>query len=217
MNLKLPLMTILTSALVFSCASIGIAQQPNPAKPANGFKIITESKPIDGGEMTFVKLERMLITSSDYPDSPIELRADFSYVTRNNQLTILPIVSLGFTSRAPKTRFSFKSSITFAIDGERIKISSSVEAAERGEDIVTSFAEPGVEWIDVMLRQNTFSRIVNAKTVEIQVGTFKFYLNDEHLAGLREIARRMSQLQAQHNNSFNRSANSVAFIRETML
>ncbi len=195
---------ILKVALLFLTCSV-LAQEPTSSDLKPAYKIIEESKPTEDGEMTFVSLERTLIESPDSLGTPIEFTASFAYITKDKKSLVWPIVTLAFTSRAAKSRFPDKPHVTFLLDGTPIKIRS-VEAAERGGDIVTSFAEPGIEWLDMMLSQKTFAAIVDAKNVEMQTGQLKFCFQNKHMEALRELARRMTLLQTPHNNSFNRSA-----------
>ena len=196
---------VLTAALFFLTCSV-LAQETPPSDSKNSYNIREESKSIEDGKMTFVNLERILIESSDAPSAPVELKASFAFITKDNKSVVWPLVTLAFTSRAAKSRFPDRPNVTFLLDGKLIKIRG-VEAAERGGEIATSFAEPGVEWLDISISTNTFIAIADAKSVEMQVGQLRLRFQDEHMKALRELAKRMTSLQAQHNNPMNRIRN----------
>ena len=191
--------TILTAILFFLTCSVS-AQEPSSSGSQTSYKITEESEPIEAGKMTFVKLKGLLVESSDAPGSPIELTVMFAFITKDNKPSVWPIVTLSFMSRASKSRFpTYNPNLIFLLDGKQIEIRGA-EAAERGGDIATSFTEPGVEWLDISVSQKTFNELAYAKRVEMRIGQLRLHFRNNHMEALRELAKRMVSLKAQHNN-----------------
>lgn len=160
------------------------------AKP--GFKIVEKTE--DG--LTYVSLDAMPVEIPGAGGVSIELTASFSYVSEGREKIPFPFVTLGFTSRRTSFNFPNFGDAVFNLDGSVLRISGRLEDIERREGTVTSFAEPGVSWVDVWLPLKTFARIAAAERVEARIGSLTFRLSDGHLKALREFDRRVRSAEA---------------------
>lgn len=159
--------------------------------PAQGakpdFKIVEQTK--DG--LTHLKLEAMTVETPGAGGGPLELTASFFYTFAGGRKVPDPFVTLGFTSRAAPFNYPNFGDAVFSLDGEVLRVSGRIEDIGRGEGTVTSFAEPGVSWVDVLMPLKSFNRIVAADRVEVKIGSLTFSLGDKHLRALREFGKRI--------------------------
>lgn len=179
---------LLAASLLSAITSHASAQSAKP-----DFQIAEETK--DG--LTHVELKAMPVEINGRGDAPLELAASFSYALRGREkVLIIPLVTLGFTSHG-KTSFNLShfGDAVFILDGKAMRISGRLEDIERGEGTVTSFADPGVSWVDVVLPLKNFNRLVAAERVEVKLGSLTFRLSDKHLRALRELGRRIPPLK----------------------
>lgn len=156
------------------------------------FKIVEKTK----GELTHVELDTMLVGIPGSGDAPLELTALFSYASEGGKKIPFPFVTLGFTSRGrgPNINLPLFGDVVFILDGKELRISGRIEDIERGQGTVTSFAEPGVEWVDVLLSLKNFDKIVEAKGVQLRLGSLNFSLSDSHLKAVRELRKRVQSV-----------------------
>lgn len=174
------------ASLLLSFAAHAAAQ----GAAGRDFEIVEET---DGG-LTHVELKAMPVEMPGRGGDPLELAAHFSYALRGREKVLfIPVVTLGFTSRGEAPSFNIPNfgDIVFVLDGRAMKISGRIEDIERGEGTVTSFAEPGVSWVDVLLPLKNFNRIVAAERVEVKIGSLTIRLRDKHLRALRELWKRI--------------------------
>lgn len=180
------------AALLLASVTLAHAQSGKP-----DFKINEVSKNEFGLNVTSQMLEPMLLEVPDSPDATFEFSSDITYGTQNGKPFFLP-PSLNFTARPPRGRFPRAASVTIIMDGLPLKLrgvtdaisSGNISASSVGEGIVASETTDREEMLDVLIPAKTFIALANAKTVEIQVGSFTFPLRETHLKALREMLNR---------------------------
>jgi len=186
--------------LIFGIVNVGcnsLAERAKPAialpSPQAEYRILTKNESKNGELLTIVSLERMSIIGPEVGE-PIGFSSMFAYDKKSQAV---PVAYISFYSNGSKCRFPSKSEITFVADGQAIRIANKPVTAKLSEGTSTSLSEPGPdgckESLDVLLPQRVYSRIANARLVEVQFGELKFRLNENHLNALRELARRMAE------------------------
>ena len=107
-------------------------------------------------------------------------------------------IMLGFHALYPNCKFS-KPKVTIFTDGESIEIGISAKrwrdrqpdeegVAFRYDDMK---GDKCLDSLAMFISQKNFLKIVNARNVEVQVGDFRFKLNEPTLEALRDLASRM--------------------------
>ncbi|MCA1605700.1 MAG: hypothetical protein LC775_09555, partial [Acidobacteria bacterium] len=109
-------------------------------------------------------------------------------------------ISLGFYGDYPQCKFSKEPKMTMLLEGERIDFGWSPrgirERKPDEEGVAFSFNEGagGAKCEEIMfmyISQKNFLKVVNAKSVEMQIDELKFKLTESNLEALRDLASRM--------------------------
>ena len=194
--MKLARKVSLLMAYLCCVAAYTSAQKTTPAEPLGppepDFTIEVKHEYRKGEVITLVSLERMLIQSPDASGEPIGFSSLFAYDEKSHSAVL---VYISFYSEIKKCRFPTDPEVTFNVDGESFRVGFDLEAAQRGEGIAMSFAEPErgrcQESLDVLLPQKLYLKVAKARNVEVRTGKLKFKLSAMHLKALSELARLM--------------------------
>jgi hypothetical protein len=96
---------------------------------------------------------------------------------------------LGTTTITTHT-FAKDTRLTFLIDGERLEI-----APQGGDKVDDWMYEDLGEAMQYPLTREQAEKLINAKTVEMEVGPRQNKLNKGHLEGLRELLKEIERLE----------------------
>jgi hypothetical protein len=192
--------------LLTTClAATLLAQDPNykPAYPKREFKhdgkIVSEYLVEDGVGSTYVTLPPVFIDHSEAAKTSLRLAAGFAFVGKT---PVKPKhINLEFYSLYPECKISSSEpDLTLLIDGQPLKLkyngapSQTWKPDEEGVVLSGSSETEGAgcdETLTLLISQKNFLKLVNARSVEIQVDELKFKLTEANLEALRDLASRM--------------------------
>ena len=193
---------VLLSVLLVCVSQAAVAQTADqkfayPKRPfTHDGKLGTQYEPRE--DATIVTLEPVVVESSPSGKELLRLAAIFQY---QGKTPIKPkTISLGFYGDYPQCKFSKEPKMTLLLDGERIEFGWNPrgirERKPDEEGVAFSFNEGagGEKCEEIMfmtISQKNFLKVVNAKTVEVQIDELKFKLTESNLEALRDLASRM--------------------------
>ena len=168
-------------AILIVSAAIGLAQKPTQ-KPATSARAVFKS----GGDVITkdgkTELGYLPIFNNG-PNSNL-----FLYATFVNKAIFpdLPRIDVFFISVAQGPKYANAHNISMLVDGQQFTFGS------QSMDFYTiKNGEFFVEGTGVSLTYDNLERVVNANQVAVELGATSFRLGPEHLAALREVARRV--------------------------
>jgi len=184
----------------FSQATVAQTADQKFAYPKRPFthdgRLGTQYEPKE--DATIVTLEPVVVEASSAGKELLRLAAIFQY---QGKTPIKPKhISLGFYGDYPQCKFSKEPKMTMLLDGERIEFGWNPrgirERKPDEEGVAFSFNEGagGEKCEEIMfmtISQKNFLKVVNAKTVEVQIDELKFKLTESNLEALRDLASRM--------------------------
>ena len=186
--------------ICFSQTTVAQSADQTFAYPKRTFthegKIGTQYEPRK--DSTIVSLEPVVVEASAAGKELLRLAAIFQY---QGKIPTKPKhISLGFYGDYPQCKFSGQPKMTMLVDGERIEFGWNPrgirERKPDEEGVAFSFNEGAggdkcEELMFMTISQKNFLRVVNAKTVEVQIDELKFKLTETNLEALRDLASRM--------------------------
>ncbi len=140
-------------------------------------------------ETTFARLKPMSVGSSTFqaiaggPD----IWAMFS--CKGQKITRPETIMLRITSFSKDFKYTDERARTLIVraDGENLDLGT-MQMENKGRGAPFSRYSAGlVEEMSILVPQESFAKIVNAKKVEMQLGSKEFSLKDKHLDALREL------------------------------
>ena len=198
-SFKLVLLSVLLICFIQATAAQSVEQKlAYPKRPfTHDGKFGTEYEPRE--DSTIVTLEPVVIEVSPAGKELLRLAAIFQY---QGKIPSKPQhISLGFYADYPQCKFSREPKMRMLVDGDRIDFAWNPRGIKERkpdeEGVAFSFNEaPGgdkcEELMFMTISQKNFLRIVNAKTVEVQIDELKFKLTESNLEALRDLASRMA-------------------------
>ena len=199
---RLSFKLFLLSVVLFCFTHATVAQTADqkfayPKRPfTHDGKVGTQYEPRE--DVTIVTLDPVVVEVSPAGKELLKLAAIFQY---QGKIPTKPQhISLGFYGDYPQCKFSGKPKMTMLVDGERIEFGWNPrgirERTADEEGVAFSFNEGAggekcEELMFMTISQKNFLRVVNAKTVEVQIDELKFKLTDSNLEALRDLASRM--------------------------
>jgi len=197
-SFKLVLLSV--GLVCFSQATVAQTADQKFAYPKRPFthdgRLGTQYEPKE--DATIVTLEPVVVEASSAGKELLRLAAIFQY---QGKTPIKPKhISLGFYGDYPQCKFSKEPKMTMLLDGERIEFGWNPrgirERKPDEEGVAFSFNEGagGEKCEEIMfmtISQKNFLKVVNAKTVEVQIDELKFKLTESNLEALRDLASRM--------------------------
>lgn len=137
-------------------------------------------------DRTTVETDYMRVAGSDWNSNPLEIAARFTYPGKT--VSKPQYVILFFYSATKTWRFKTAPTLIALVDGESLDLG---RATLTDQDIHTDTYSVSVrEYLAAVIPFDTFLKIKNARTVEMQLGTTEFRLNEKVLVTFRELATR---------------------------
>lgn len=125
-------------------------------------------------------------------DHYIAMRAYFSYAGAGVSDAPPSFVHLAFASESSRWKYLDPPALLVLADSQRLNL----DVVERVDSETRYIRDVGVatfEYLDIAVPTSRFLQIINASSVEMQLGQAEIPLKDEHLEVLRDLASRIQQ------------------------